>query len=120
MAASVKKSTCERNYLSFFLRRETKLSGRRARVQCDEALSLVLLVPGSGTEPEIDFPDHDQDAGDNEACVAGNTDRRADVPVKEILNEVFEDDAVQAICYLGIKQLQLVIYFQNNKMIWPT
>ena len=45
-----------------FFRRETKLSGRRARVQSDEALSLVLLVLGSGTDPEIDFPDHDQDA----------------------------------------------------------
>ena len=73
MAASVQKSTCERNYLSFFFRRETKLSGRRARVQSDKALSLVLLVPGSGTEPEIDFPDHDQDAGDDEACVVART-----------------------------------------------
>ena len=78
------------------------------------------MVPGSGTEPEIDFPDHDQDAGDDEACVAANTDRRADVLVKEILNEIFEDDAARAICYLGIKQLQLEIYFQNNKIISPT
>ena len=66
---------------------KTKMSGRRARVQSDEALNLVLLDHGSSTETEIDFPDHDQDAGDDEACVVANTDRRADVPAKEILNE---------------------------------
>ena len=82
------------------------MSGRRACVQSDEALVLVLLDPGRGTEPEIDFPDHDQDAGDDEACVAAHTDRRADVPAKEILNENLEDDAARAICYLGIKQFQ--------------
>ena len=56
------------------------MSGRRARVQSNEALNLVLLDPG----PEINFPDHDQDSGDNEACVEANTDRRADVPAKDI------------------------------------
>ena len=71
----------------------------------------MLLDPENGTEPEIDFPDHDQDAGYHEACVAANTDHRAD---EEILNEKFEDDATQAICYLGIEQFQLEIYFQNN------
>ena len=74
----------------------------------------MLLDPGSGTEPEIDFPDHDQDAGDHEACVAANTDRRADVPAEEILNENFEDDATRAICYLGIEKFQSEISFQNN------
>ena len=63
----------------------------------------MLLDPGSGTEPEINFPDHDQDAGGDDACVAANTDRRADVPAEEILNEKFKDDAARAICYLGIK-----------------
>ena len=61
---------------------KTKMSGRRAHIQSDEALNLVLLDPGSGTEPEIDFPDHDEDAGDGEACVAAKTDRRAEVPAK--------------------------------------
>ena len=95
------------------------MSGRRPRVQSDEALNLVLLDPGSGTEPEIDFPDHDQDAGDDEACVAANTGRCADVPAKEILNENCEDNAAQAICYLGIKQFQLEVSFQKQH-IWPT
>ena len=90
------------------------MSRRRALVQSDEALNLVLLDPGSGTEPEIDFPDHDQDAGDHEACVAANTDRRADVPAEEILNDKFEDDATRAICYFAIEQFQLEISFQNN------
>ena len=63
------------------------MSGRRARVQSNESLNLVLLDPGSGTEPEIDFPDHDQDAGDDEACVAANTNRCVDIPAKNILNE---------------------------------
>ena len=63
------------------------MSGRRARIQSNEALNLVLLDPGSGPGPEINFPDHDQDSGDNEACVEANTDRRADVPAKEILNK---------------------------------
>ena len=96
-----------------FLRHETKMSGRRARVQSNESLNLMLLDPGSGTEPEIDFPDHDQDAGDDEASVAANTNRRADVPAKGILNEKFEDDAARAICYLG-KQFQLEISFQKQ------
>ena len=56
---------------------KTKMSGR-ARVQNDEAFNLVLLDPGSGTEPEIDFPDYDHDAGNDEACAAANTDRRVD------------------------------------------
>ena len=76
------------------------MSGRRARVQSNESLNLVLLDPGSGTEPEIDFHNHDQDAGDDEACVAANSNRRADVPAKGTLNEKFEDDAARAICYL--------------------
>ena len=80
------------------------MSGRRTRVQSNEALNLVLLDPGSGPGPEINFLDHDQDSGDAEACVEVNTDRRADIPAKEILNENFEDDAARAICYLGIKQ----------------
>ena len=63
------------------------MSGRRACVQSNEALNLVLLDPGSDIEPEIDFPDHDPDAGGNEAYVAANTDCRADVSAKEILNE---------------------------------
>ena len=90
------------------------MSRRRGRVQSDEALNLVLLDPGSGTEPEIDFSDHDQVAGDHKACVAANTDRRADVPAEEILNENFEDDATRAICYLGVEQFQVEISFQNN------
>ena len=65
------------------------MSERRPRVQSGEALNLVLLDPGSGTEPEIDFPDHDQDPGGDEAGVATNADRRTDVPAKEILNENF-------------------------------
>ena len=52
-------------------------------------MNLVLLDPGSGTEPEIDFPDHDQDPGGDEAGVATNADRRTNVPAKEILNENF-------------------------------
>ena len=39
------------------------MSERRPRVQSGEALNLVLLDPMSGTEPEIDFPDHDEDPG---------------------------------------------------------
>ena len=54
--------------------------GRRARVQSNEALYLVLWGPGSDPGPEINFPDHDQDSGDNETCVQAKTDRRADVP----------------------------------------
>ena len=97
-----------------FLRCETKMSGRRARVQSDKSLNVVLLDPGSGTEPEIDFPNHDQDAGDDEACVAANTNRLTDVPAKDILNEKFEDDAARAICYLEKKQFQLEISFQRQ------
>ena len=78
---------------------KTKMSGRRACAQSDEALNLMLFDPGNGTEPEVDFPDHDQDAGDDVACVAANTDRRVDVPAKEILHENFEDDVARAICY---------------------
>ena len=59
---------------------KTKMSGRRTRVQSNEALNLVLWGPGSGPGPEINFPDHDQDSGDNETCVQAKTDRRADVP----------------------------------------
>ena len=62
---------------------------RRPRVQTGEALNLVLLDPESGTEPEIDFPDHDQDPGGDEAGVATNADCRTDVPAKKILNEKF-------------------------------
>ena len=69
------------------------MSGRRARAQSNKALNLVLLDPGSGPGPEINFPDHDQDSGDNEACVEANTDCCANVSAKEILNENFEDDA---------------------------
>ena len=88
-----------------------KMSERRPRLQSGKALNLVLLDPGSGTEAETDFPDHDQDPGGDEAGVAANADRRADVPAKEILNENFEDDAARAICYLRIKQFQLKISF---------
>ena len=90
------------------------MSGRRPCVQRDEALNLVLLDPRSGTEPDKDFPDHDQDAGDDEACVSANTDRCAVVSAKEILNENFEDDAARAVFYLGIIQLQLRFIFKNN------
>ena len=113
--ASVKKSTCERNYLKV----KTKMSGRRARVRSNEALNLVLWDPGSGPGPEINFPDHDQDSGDNNACVEAKTDRREYVQAKEIRKENFEDDAARAFCYLGIKQFQLEIYFQRQH-IWPT
>ena len=95
------------------------MSGRRARVQSNEALNLVLWDPGSGPGPEINFPDHDQDSGDTEACVEAKPDCRADVPAKEILNENFEDYAARAFCYLGMKQFQLEIYFQRQH-IWPT
>ena len=77
------------------------------------------MDPGSGPGPEINFPGHDHDSGDNEACVEAKTDRRADVPAKEILNENFEDDAARAFCYLDIKQFHLEIYFQRQR-IWPT
>ena len=56
-----------------------------------------------------------QDAGDNEACVAANTNRRVDVPAKDILNEKFEADAARAICYLEKKQFQLEISFQRQQ-----
>ena len=105
--------------MSFFAEVKTKMSERRPRVQSGEALNLVLLDPESGTEPEIDFPDHDQDPGGDEAGVAANADRRADVPAKKIVNETFEDDAARAICYLRIKQFQLEISFQKLH-IWPT
>ena len=95
------------------------MSGRRARIQSDEALNLALLDPRSGTEPDKDFPVHYQDAGEDEACVLANTDRHADVSAKEILNENFEDDAARAVFYLGIIQLQLEIYFQKQQ-VWPT
>ena len=49
---------------------------------------MLLLDLGSGPGPEIKFPDHDQDFLDNEARVEANTDRRADVPAKEVLNEI--------------------------------
>ena len=42
------------------------MSESAPRVQSGEALNLVLLDPGSGTDPEIDFPDHDQDPGGDE------------------------------------------------------
>ena len=54
-------SMSERESLPFFCEVKTKMSERRPRVQSSEALNLDLLDPGSGTEPEIDFPDHDQD-----------------------------------------------------------
>ena len=92
---------------------------RRPGIQSGEALNLMLLDPGSGTEPEVDFPDHDQDPGGDEAGVAANADRRVDVPAKEILHENVEDDAARAICYLRIKQFQLEISFQEQH-IWPT
>ena len=99
--------------------KNSKMSGRRARIQSDEALSLVSLDPRSGTEPDKDFPDHDQYAGDNEACGLANTDGRTDVSAKQILNVNFEDDAARAVFYLGIIQLQLEIYFQKQH-VWPT
>ena len=76
------------------------MSGRKARVQSNEALNLVLLDPGSDPGPEINFPDHDQDSGDDEACVEANIDLDTDVLGKEILNEIFEDDEALAICFL--------------------
>ena len=94
------------------------MSGR-ARFQSVEALNLVLWDPGSGPGPEINFPDHDQDSGDNKACVEAKTDRRSDIPAKEILNEIFEDNTARAFCYLGIKQFQLEIGFQRQHK-WPT
>ena len=81
-------------------------------------MNLVLWDPGSGPGPEINFPGHDQDSGDNEACVEAKTDRHPSVPAKEILNEIIEGDAARACCYLGIKQFQFEIYFQRQ-YIWP-
>ena len=48
---------------NFFCEVNTIMSEKRPHVQSGEALNLVLLDPMSGTEPEIDFPDHDQDPG---------------------------------------------------------
>ena len=45
------------------------MSGRRTRVQSNEAQNLVFSDPGSGPGPEINFPDHDQDSGDDEAVL---------------------------------------------------
>ena len=42
-----------------------------------------------------------------------NTDCRADVLAKEILNENFEDDAARVICYVGMNQFWLEIYFSK-------
>ena len=53
-------------------------------------MNLALLDPRSGTEPDKDVPDHDQDARDDEARVSANTDRRADVSAKELLNEILQ------------------------------
>ena len=92
------------------------MSGRRARVQSDEALNLALLDPRSGTEPDKDFSDHDQDAGDDEACVSASTDRCADVSAKEILNGNFEDDAARAVVYSGIIQLQIHLFSKTTCM----
>ena len=78
------------------------MSGRGPRIQSNAALNLAFLNRGSGTEPKIDFPVHDQDPGRDEACVAANAGRRADIPAKEVLNENFEDDPAREICYLGI------------------
>ena len=78
------------------------MSGRRTRVQSNEALDLVFLDPGSSPGPEINFPDNDQDSENGEAYVEVNTDRGADVLAKETLNENFEDDAARAFCYLGM------------------
>ena len=76
------------------------MSERRPRVQSGKVLNLVFLDPGCGTEPDINFPDHDQAPGGNEAGVAANADRGADVPAKEMLNK----KAAQVNCYLCIKQ----------------
>ena len=90
----------------------------------------MLLDAGSGTEPKIKFPDHDQDPGGVEAGVVANADCLTNVPAKEILDENFEDGAARTICYLRIKQFQLEISFQNQhkpsrrqekeKLAWKT
>ena len=45
------------------------MSGRRTRVQSNDAQNLVFSDPGSGPGPEINFPDHDQDSRDDEAVL---------------------------------------------------
>ena len=45
-----------------------------------------------------------------------NTDRRTDLPAKEILNENFDDDTARAICFLRIKQFQLEIFSKTTYM----
>ena len=79
-------------------------------------MNLALRDPRSGTEPGKDVPDHDQDARDDEARVSANTDHRADVSAKELLNENFADEAARAVFYLRIEQFLVEIYFKTTRM----